>query len=905
MASENQIKHRIVISGEQEYKRSMREMSAQLKEAKSEVKATAAEMDNQGKSIDTLTAQMKALESQRQKESDMLREMQRHLEAVVEATGAESEEAVKLRTRINAMRAEVAQTSSQLSRMTGELDEAREAAEGLGDSAAATGIRGLGAAAQGAEGDLDGILGKLGTLGQGFTIGIGASIGANVLADVKESVAKAVEQGWNEAIESRIEYNKLGVQTGTAGTKENGYMAGILDRLKLGNPNKDASELIAAIAAAYTQFDETTFGNGSRLNDILSGLNAAATGVGTSLPEAVNWVGQMEDVFGESPEDLSSVYYWLGTSQAGNDGISVMQQYATSWKDIGMNAVGAAGALVLARIAGVDNLSAVGKAANEAQQFILENKEGLDELGVLADDLPGKFQKGGEEAKAAMKLLIESFLNASPETQAELGPQIFGQQEWERYGTRIAEAILGGYETELTPGMKTSLDNAQKALSDDLKSQNAITEELKGQILGELFTPWETILLEAQTTANQRAIKAKDEGKAAGVGLVGEWIAGFLEGAAAGVEKEGERQQEERFAQMASIYGEDWQKVLQENFEEGQERAAQEMENRFGVDVRNWITLNTGEEEAENEGEKAAETVMDAYARGFARNPRMREFDLFGEPAEEAGKEAASTILDAYAQGLSSGSQDFESVKAQVENLNAQIAAALGAGDSDLVADLTAKRDALIPVMMQLAANVKTTGEDSASDFDTAFKGVEVTVEDTMTGAVEKLQSGAEQFAPTGKQGIDSLLAELEAGQDPAWNAGWNMADQFDKGFRERMDMHSPSRVMAEAGRFTIEGLMQGLDNGAGDLERRAASVSEILSSGARSAGSGVILGNAGYAGLTIEDLDNSLDRFAGKVALTIDGEIAGGLLERGVSSATARRAAGTIRGRSAAQRSW
>ena len=805
MASENQIKHRIVISGEQEYKRSIREMSAQLKEAKSEVKATAAEMDNQGRSVDTLTAQMKALESQRQKEADMLREMQRHLEGVVEATGAESEEAVKLRTRINAMRAEVAQTTSQLSRMTGELDEARGAAEGLGDSAAATGIRGLGAAAQGAEGDLDGILGKLGTLGQGFTIGIGATIGANVLSGVTEAVAKAVEQGWNEAIESRIEYNKLGVQTGTAGTKENGYMAGILDRLKLGNPNRDAAELIAAIAAAYTQFDETTFGNGSRLNEILSGLNAAATGVGSSLPDAVNWVGQMEDVFGESPEDLSSVYYWLGTSQPGNDGLSVMQQYATTWKDIGMNAVGAAGALVLARIAGVDNLSAVGKAANEAQQFILENKEGLNELGILADDLPAKFQKGGEEAKAAMKLLMESFLNASPETQAELGPQIFGQQEWERYGTRIAEAILGGYETELTDGMRESLDNAQKALTDDLKSQNAITEELKGQIMGELFAPWETILLEAQTTANQRAIEARDQGKANGIGLVGEFIAGFLEGAAEGVQKEGEREQEERFAQMASIYGEEWQQVLQENFEEGQERAAQEMENRFGVDVRNWITLNAEEEEAEKEGEEAAGTILDAYARGFARNPRMREMDLFGEPAEAAGKEAASTMLEAYAQGLSSG-QDFESVKAQVENLNAQIASALGAGDEDLYADLTAKRNALIPIMMRLAAEVKTTGEDSANGFDTAFKGVEVTVQDTMTGAVEKLESGVEQFAPTGKQGVDSLIAELEAGKDPAWNAGWNLADQFDKGFRERMDMHSPSRVMAEAGPSQLKG---------------------------------------------------------------------------------------------------
>ena len=995
MASENQIKHKIVISGEQEYKRAMREMSGQLKEAKSEVRATAAEMDAQGKSVETLTARMQALENQREKESDMLREMRRHLEEVVNATGAESEEAVRLRTRINAMRTEIAQTNRQISELTGELDEARDAAEGLGGSGAADGIRSLGDAAQGAEGEMDGILGKLTALGAGFVIGIGAELGKGAVDLITKSVSDAIVDGWNDAVNSRIEYNKLGVKTGTSGTGQNLYMAQLLDQLKLKNPNVEAAQWIEGIAAAYTQFDETTFNNGTRLNGILTSLNTAATGIGTSLPEAVNWVGQMKDVFGDSPEDLAAIYYWIGTSKAGEDGISTMEKYATTWKDIGLSAVGAAGALVLARISGVSNLDAVGKAAKNAEATLLGDEGTLTKLGLEAADLPNKFRAGGEEAKEAMRLLLESFLNADPDTQNELGGKIFGQDNWERYGTRIAEAILGGYETELTPGMKTALEDAEQALTNDLKSQNAITAELKEQLLGEMFAPWESILLAAQTKANEKGVEARNSGKATASDILAEWLAGFVEGAAEGVKAEGERQAAEREAQLIEQYGENWQETLQEEYEEGMERAADEMENRFGVDTRNWIQLYTpdeevveaageeageqtvdaylaglsagaakrnstaapdmtgGEEEdegetwaeafvnrmfgggdaaeeaAEEKGEEAADAVMDAYASGFARNPRMRALDemelppigsapqtavdsfldrLLGtggvdavaEAAEEKGEEAGEAALDAWTQGAGEG-MDFETVKATVENLNAQIAAAFGAGDTGLAEELTAKRNALIPVLMQLSADAKNTAEDAKEGFD-AFRDIEVTIEDTATGAVTKFESGIQPLVPAGQRSVDGLIGVLNGAADPAYTAGWNAGDAFNRGYRDAQGIRSPSRVMQEAAEYSMAGLMAGLESGGSDLERRAAGLSDLLAAGASGAG-------ASAGALTLAGADGA-DAAALREALTglvliMDGEIVGALTERSVSQEGARRAAGTVRGRANGVRSW
>ena len=446
MANENQIKHKIVISGEQEYKRAMREMGTSLKEAKSEVKATAAEMDAQGKSVEGLTAQMKALENQRQKEADMLREMQRHLEAVVAATGEESDEAVKLRTRINAMRTEIAQTSSQMAKLTGELDEAKEAAEGLGGSGAANGIKGLGAAAESAEGDMDGILGKLSTLGQGFTIGIGANLGSGVADIIKDAVATAITEGWNDAVEHRIEYNQIGVKTGTAGTGLNDYMASQLDRLKVTNPNRNATEWIDALAAAYTNLPEGVFTNAARLNGLIARLDTVSVATGKSVPDLTDDIADLNRVFGTDFDNAAAILCWTGTGPAGQDGISALTEYATVWEKIGTDAMGAAAMLTLARISGVTNVQAVGKAAKNAGDFLgdfLGNKKAIEDLGLLAEDLGPKFKKGGEEAKAAMTLLMNTFLGLDPEKQEAYGGKIFGEDNWKHLLYGDARVLVG------------------------------------------------------------------------------------------------------------------------------------------------------------------------------------------------------------------------------------------------------------------------------------------------------------------------------------------------------------------------------------------------------------------------------------------------------------------------------
>ena len=544
--------------------------------------------------------------------------------------------------------------------------------------------------------------------------------------------------------------------------------------------------------------------------------------------------------------------------------------------------MGAAAMLTLARISGVTNVQAVGKAAKNAGDFLsdfLGNKEALEGMGLLAEDLGPKFQKGGEEAKAAMTLLMNTFLGLDPEKQEELGGKIFGEDNWKRYGTKIAEAIVGGYGEELTQGMRDQLTDAQAALTNDINSQIATLNELKNQALSQMFAPAEALALAGLSAGNAKVKELIEAGHTSATEWVGAWFSGFF----SGVNDEGEKQIEAGNAGPAMEYGFDADDI--------------------------WKSWNAGqkslEDSAEEKGEAAADAAMDAYARGFARNPRMRALDEQALPeigsapasavddfldrltggdaaltatAEEKGKEDAGTVLEAYGSGMDSGA-DFASVKAQVENLNAQIAAALNAGDTDLASELQEKRNALIPTMMQLAADAKKTGEDARSGFDEEFKGVTVTVEDTVTGALTVLDNRTSEF----------------------YTRGWNAGEAFVNGYRDAQGIESPSKVMAEAAGYTMEGLFQGLDRGAGDLEARAAGISDTLARGASHAGGTAAALSYTTGGVDMEELRELLSG----IQLIINGEVAGGLLERSVSKETARRAAGTIAGRSAAARSW
>ena len=562
MAS-NEIRHKIVISGEAEYKKAMGDMNAQLREAKSAVKAAAAEMQSQGKTTDTLTAQIEALTRQGDKQNEMLLAMQQHLKDVEEATGNESREAINLRTRINALRADIAQTNGQLGTLTSELGSAAEAAKDLGSSDAAQGILGLGDAAQGAMSETSGLLGSLSSLGQGFTIGMGVQLAKGALEAITGGIKAAAELGFAEAVADQKQYNSLGIATGTAGTPMNDYMMGVSERFLLRNPGQSAGDAQAAIASAYTYLPQEVFENEERLLNLLNASVAPAQALGTSVAGMIENMRQLNTVMGTDFEDAIAILTNLGQGKAGAQGVNTLMEYALTFKQAGMDAAQAAGALEAGADKGILKAGDMGRAIQEASNFLsnfADNEKDLKGMGLRAKDMGQKFQEGGEMAAASLQLLMSRFMDLSPDKQGKLGSKIFGSEGWKRYGSTLAEAIADGYEATLTPEMRERIEKMQEALYNDLDSQKAITVNLASDVAGKIWDPIEYGWTQILKGGNEAALDARDRGGYKdGYALGKAEGEAFIQGALAAADEVARQQGE---AYMTSEYGEDWRKIM-------------------------------------------------------------------------------------------------------------------------------------------------------------------------------------------------------------------------------------------------------------------------------------------------------------------------------------------------------
>ena len=943
MAGENVTKHKIVVSGEQEYKRAMRDMTAQLKEAKSEVKATSAEMDAQGKSTETLTAQMVALQRQHELENEMLREMQRHLEAVVEATGEESREAVTLRTRINAMRTEVAQTTSQMSGLTSEMSEAAGAASGLGDSAAADGIRGLGGAAEEAEGTLGGLSGILQGLGDGVEIGLGVSIGQGTLDMVAGLIRSAIQRGWNEAMENQRDYNTIGIQTGTAGSATNDYMARLQDRLKLKMPNRSMGDINDAIASAYTFLPTEVFEDEERLIDLLTRADAVATGTGDSIAGVVENARQLNTVFGTGFEDSMALLYSSGTGKQGAGGVDALVDNAIAWRDLGMSAEQASGTLESAANLGVTKMGDVGKAVKEASGFLSDftgNKDDLKAMGLLATDLGTKFQAGGDQAAAAMQVMLRQFMELSPEMQEQYGPKMFGTKAWESYGSAVAEAMLLGYESSMSDDQRAAVDAAVEAMTDDLGSQVAIAQEHLNQNLGEAFAGDVDMVTQALKAGNANAFAMDAAG--------GDWV--DVEAARiAGTAKDlGQRLSERSEEYMEDALGADWRDMSAANlagvalgnigeWANGTFSAIYEGANdalttagdavgnltapivdkfmqMFVPDVAepNAALKDQARQHAESLGSEAAETYAEGLAKGAAMadaltgadysgwlsgvltDMALAEADMAAEEAEaaeaaaRAGEATGEAMGDALTEEVDAAAEEAgNTVAERVRALNEAIAAAYDMGDPMLAESLKEERDALIPEMMALQTQLNGVPD-----------AVEVTMTDTATGAVTSLTTGLAPLPGVAQDSVDGLAGVLGGAKLPAYDAGFEAGNAFQQGYRDALDIRSPSHVMEALAEQSLAGLERGLSSGGPDLVAQGAALGNALSYGTARTSLSSPSAQAGVDAAGLRDAMSGL-------AVVIDDEIAGRLLDLSVSRAGYERAAGTVTGRAGKVRGW
>lgn len=940
--AENVVKNKIVIEGEAKYKQTLREISQQLREAKSEVKAASAEMKAQGQSTESARAKLDALNHVYKAQTEQLSQMREHLGKVADAYGENSREASELRTKINNLRAETAGTSSQMQDLERQLDNAGDAAQGMKDDL--SGLDGdmakLGDSAGDAAGELEGLPGILSGLGEGINIGVGVSLGKDMLGGIKGAIKKAVTMGFQEAVEDQQGYNRVGIQTGTLGMVENDMLFDAMELLQLRRPQISQEDAVNYAASVWTRAAGTDYlGDAKGIADLMDVVYANSQRAQIGFDEVAEAAKNMSAVFGSDFKDNVELIGSIGQTNAGSKGVDTIEKYGMSFRDLGMNVEEAAGAVTHASDTGIDDVGKYGKAVESLATWmhgLSDETEGVKELGLLGTDLGNKFEHDAETAAKAVALVIEQLRGIKDvDLQNKLGSDIFGSQAWDRYGINIADAVMQGYGKEIQEEAHRQSELTMQTMNHDFGSQWKISGNVAKEAAGEFITPVVDAWTNVFEQANNKAIETVENGGSP-IQALGTLITSMPGAYYDNIFAPAMQTVLEEASGMAETFGEVLTSTPIAMDPEAAAAAVEQME-----------TLNAPLEEAARQAHEKLEEALTGGDTGLAETYYEQEQALLQQVADNnleiiqtAGTqvdEALSQQAAGVAESVEASTQEkLDAVVDKIRNLNDLIAAAYDAGDPGLAESVKTERDAAIQEMntlqSQLQEEAKTAGGNVDSGFSAGAANVEVTVEDTATGMITKLQDKAQNFLDQGNafgvnldegfltgaeptpgdaaDTVDSVIGNLEDGIGRAYNAGHATGAAYNRGYKNALDQHSPSRVMRAAAEDTISPILDTMEDGEDEVHQRAYALGEAVSGGyAEGTGNRAVLAAGGFAagGGTVDPaaLAEAVRAGLGGLAVVIDGQLAGYLLEPDVSRATSQRAVGTVKGQSAGARSW
>jgi hypothetical protein len=165
--------------------------------------------------------------------------------------------------------------------------------------------------------------------------------------------------------------------------------------------------------------------------------------------------------------------------------------------------------------------------------------------------------------------------------------------------------------------------------------------------------------------------------------------------------------------------------------------------------------------------------------------------------------------------------------------------------------------------MSQINTDSGRAWNDVWNSADTSVKKLKGTVREL----AENGRIGGVDYAYGIKKGIESKQGELFS------TTSW-LGRRLNEHFRKVLDIHSPSRVMAEAGEFIVEGSEVGMQSQEGSLIRTTESLGKAITS--------AFDANVDLPEMVSADAADKLDAVAGKAqaSLTVNAENTAGAIE-------------------------
>ena len=389
----------------------IQELSGELDENRDTLQAAERAAKNlTQQQVDAADAYTK-LEREINSQQSELSALRREYANVVLEQGESSEEARQLASRISALSGELNQNKQK-------LNAAERAADAFGDS--------LEEAGQDAENSSGGY-----------------TILKNVIANLAtEAIEMAVEAFKELALEGDAALGKLEAKTGATASEMAGF-EDVMYEVYNANYGESISDVSDALSIVIQMTDDL---NNASLAKITKNAIALEEVFGFDVTESMRTVNTLMDQFGLTSEQSFNLLVQgaqKGLDQNG-DLLDTINEYSVQFKDAGYSADDMFNMLANGAETGTWSVDKLGDAVKEFNIRMSDGtaNEYLEQLGVDADAVIAKFNKGGPDAQAAIGTVMQAIMDCDDATlQYQAGVGLFGTM-WEDLGADTVASLM-------------------------------------------------------------------------------------------------------------------------------------------------------------------------------------------------------------------------------------------------------------------------------------------------------------------------------------------------------------------------------------------------------------------------------------------------------------------------------
>lgn len=390
-----------------------------IRASESEFREAASGMDDWKNSEEGLLAQQKHLNAQIVEQKKKIASLTSEKKKLVDQMKAEGKSAEEIATATDEINKLINRETKALDSARDALERNEKAMESLGDGAEKTGKRAEKAS-------------------EGFTVMKGAL--ASLAAD---AIKSAISDFKDLALEADRAYSILQAQTGLSAEEMKKFDSAMSELYanNYGESMEDIAESMGLVAKSTRETDP------SKVKELTKNAIALRDTFGYDINESIRSVKALMTNFGISGEEAFNLI--VQGAQNGLDYsdemIDSINEYSVQFAKLGLNADDMFNIFAEGAKSGAWNLDKVGDAVKEFSIRAIDGSkttiDAYNQLGLSADEMMQTFTKGGDEASAAFRTVVNQLIAVDDKVKRDaIGVELFGTM-WEDLGVEAVASL--------------------------------------------------------------------------------------------------------------------------------------------------------------------------------------------------------------------------------------------------------------------------------------------------------------------------------------------------------------------------------------------------------------------------------------------------------------------------------